>query len=76
MFRVALGRVTIIPSSSRVKFTWHPSREVSVRPKAMSSMSFSSSYKQGRQDPKQYFEAQRDEIPLVLVTSRNILEGV
>lgn len=44
IFRVALGNVAVIPSSSRVSITWQPNRDVSVRAKAISSMSFSSSY--------------------------------
>lgn len=43
MLRVAEGRVHVMPSSSRVRWTWQPRRDVSVRPNAMSSMSFSSS---------------------------------
>lgn len=36
------GNRTTIPSRSLVIITWHPSREVSVSPKARSNMSFSS----------------------------------
>lgn len=43
IFRVAEGSVAVIPSKSFVNFTWHPSRLVSVRPNAMSNISFSSS---------------------------------
>lgn len=40
--RVAFGIVTVIPSRASVSRTWHPNRDVSVRPKARSSMSSSS----------------------------------
>lgn len=43
IFLVIAGSRTTNPSKSLVIFTWHPSREVSVKPKARSSMSFSSS---------------------------------
>lgn len=46
-FLVMAGNLTFIPSSSFVILTWHPSRLVSVRPKARSSMSFSSSSASG-----------------------------
>lgn len=42
-FRVILGRRTRSPSKSLVIWTWQPNLEVSVNPKARSSMSFSSS---------------------------------
>ena len=42
-FRVILGNLTRNPSSSFVIFTWHPNLDVSVKPNAKSSMSFSSS---------------------------------
>ena len=41
--RVAFGSATTIPSTSLAAMTWHPSLEVSRRPKARSNMSFSSS---------------------------------
>lgn len=47
MFRVMLGSLTISPSSSGAILTWQPSRLVSVRPNARSSMSFSSSVGSG-----------------------------
>lgn len=37
-FRVAEGRVIVVPSNAFVTLTWHPRREVSVSPKARSSM--------------------------------------
>jgi hypothetical protein len=43
MFLVIVGSFTSSPSSSLFILTWHPSLLVSVRPKARSSMSFSSS---------------------------------
>ena len=43
IFRVAAGSVAVMPSRARVRCTWQPRRDVSVRPNAMSSMSFSSS---------------------------------
>lgn len=48
IFLVAEGSVQVMPSSSRVTFTWHPNRLVSVSPNAMSSMSFSSSSGSGK----------------------------
>ena len=42
-FRVALGMRTRMPSRSLHMATWQPSRDVSLKPKARSSMSFSSS---------------------------------
>lgn len=42
-FLVIDGNLTRSPSKSLVILTWQPSLEVSVRPKARSSMSFSSS---------------------------------
>ena len=41
--RVILGSLTRSPSNSFVIFTWHPSLDVSVKPKARSNISFSSS---------------------------------
>ena len=38
-FLVALGSVIVVPSISLVTLTWHPRRDVSVSPKARSSMS-------------------------------------
>jgi hypothetical protein len=43
MFRVAAGSCTLMPSMALVRWTWQPRRDVSESPKAMSSMSFSSS---------------------------------
>jgi len=43
MLRVAAGMRNTVPSMSSVTMTWHPRRLVSASPKAMSSMSFSSS---------------------------------
>lgn len=45
--RVAAGRRTLMPSISLLAMTWQPSLEVSVRPKARSSMSSSSSVGSG-----------------------------
>lgn len=42
-FRVIVGSLTTNPSRSLLIITWHPNRDVSVRPKARSNMSFSSS---------------------------------
>lgn len=48
-FRVAFGRESTMPSSSFAAMTWHPSLDVSVRPNARSSMSFSSSSGSGKE---------------------------